>query len=87
MIWDDFEESFWTQIPKLHTHVLFCSFNSGVCKLMLADPKEMSKHAGDDAQGDFWKKMKYGAAAAVAVGSGICAMASVLKNKGFSNYC
>ena len=46
----------------------------------------MSKHAIDDnIQGDLWKKMKYGAATAVAVGSGIYAITSALKNKGFSN--
>ena len=37
----------------------------------------MSKHAIDDnIQGDLWKKMKYGAATAVAVGSGIYAITS-----------
>ena len=46
----------------------------------------MSKHAiDDDIQGDFWKKVKYGAAAAVTLGSGLFAATSVLKNQGFFN--
>ena len=46
----------------------------------------MSKHAiDDDDEGDFWKKVKYGAAAAVTLGSGLFAATSVLKNKGFFN--
>ena len=47
----------------------------------------MSKHVidDDDVKGDFWKKMRYGAAAAVTLGSGIYAVTSVLKKQGFSN--
>ena len=47
----------------------------------------MSKHAiDDDDKGDFWKKMRYGAAAAVAFGSGLCAVTSVLKKQGLSSF-
>ena len=46
----------------------------------------MSKHAiDDDVKGDFWKKVRYGAAAAVTLGSGIYAVTSVLKRQGLSN--
>ena len=39
----------------------------------------MSKHAIDkEANADFWKKMRYGATAAVTVGSGLYAVTSVL---------
>ena len=47
----------------------------------------MSKHAiDDDDKGDFWKKMRYGAAAAVTLGSGLYAVTSVLKKQGFSSF-
>ena len=43
----------------------------------------MSKHAIDkEANADFWKKMRYGATAAVTVGSGLYAVTSVLKKQG-----
>ena len=47
----------------------------------------MSKHAiDDDDKGDFWKKMRYGAAAAVTLGSGLYAVTSVLKKQGLSSF-
>ena len=47
----------------------------------------MSKHAiDDDNKGDFWKKMRYGAAAAVTLGSGLYAVTSVLKKQGLSSF-
>ena len=43
----------------------------------------MPKHTAEDNESsDFWKKMRYGAAAAVTLGSGIYAAASVLKKPG-----
>lgn len=43
----------------------------------------MPKHSTEDNEGsDFWKRMRYGAAAAVTLGSGIYAAASVLKKQG-----
>ena len=43
----------------------------------------MPKHTTEDNESsDFWKRMRYGAAAAVTLGSGIYAAASVLKKRG-----
>ena len=43
----------------------------------------MPKHTTEDTESsDFWKRMRYGAAAAVTLGSGIYAAASVLKKNG-----
>ena len=46
----------------------------------------MSKHTIDDDHSDFWKKMRYGAAAAVTLGSGLYAVTSVLKKQGLSSF-
>ena len=43
---------------------------------------KMSKHPIEDGGNEFWKKVRYAAAATVTVGSGIYAVTSVLKQKG-----
>ena len=43
----------------------------------------MSKHSIPDEGGDFWKKMRYGATAAVAAGTGLYALTSAIKKQGF----
>ena len=54
---------------------------------ILAAEIQMSKHTiENDVNGDFWKKMRYGAAAAVTVGSGLYAVTSVLKKQSFSSF-
>lgn len=42
----------------------------------------MSKHSLDQDQWEFWKKLKYGATAAVAVGAGVYAVTSAVKKQG-----
>ena len=43
----------------------------------------MSKHSiSGKAEGEFWKRVRYGAAAAVTVGTGVYAVTSVLKQQG-----
>ena len=46
----------------------------------------MSKHSIPAEGGDFWKKMRYGATAAVTIGTGLYALTSTIKKQGlFSN--
>ena len=43
----------------------------------------MSKHSiSGGAEGEFWKRVRYGAAAAVTVGTGVYTVTSVLKQQG-----
>ncbi len=42
----------------------------------------MSKHSLEDDKGDFWKKMRYGATAAVAVGTGLYAVTTAVRKQG-----
>ena len=60
-----------------------CTLVSGGLGASHPEEIEMSKHSIDeDVKGVFWKKMRYGAAAAVTLGSGIYAVSSVLKQQG-----
>jgi len=43
---------------------------------------QMSKHSMEHDKGDFWKKMRYGATAAVAVGTGVYAVTTAVRKQG-----
>ena len=48
----------------------------------VAGSAQMSKHSLENDKVDFWKKMRYGATAAVAVGTSLYAVTTAVKKQG-----